>query len=150
MFILTKNLYRYLEVLKTVIYRDVLNCTLNANHMHFVYFRFEIHFFLKTIRDRASTIATNYTIKNNPNIHLSIPRRHNYNTFCINYMWYSYENCLVTIMKSAKTQIFLDAVIYISSGNRWCKTHITKFVVRKWALHILRLSEKTSMFNKDI
>lgn len=92
--VLTLKLYRYLEILKNVIYTVVASCALYADHlslcikiMHFVCFGLEILLFLPasvvSIRDRASTSTVDDTINKKPNIRLSIPRYHNSNTRCI-------------------------------------------------------------------
>ncbi|CAH0731451.1 unnamed protein product, partial [Brenthis ino] len=100
-----------------------------------------------TTRVHASTSTADDTSKR-PNIYLSIPRCHNSNTCCIICKRKSY---LMTVPKAARTQAFIETGIYISSGKRCCKTHITGLIFSELALQVLRpVSENTLMCEKDI
>lgn len=100
-----------------------------------------------TARVLASTTTAGDTTKG-PNIQLSIPRCHNSNTCCI---ICKRKNCLVTVPKAARTQAFIETGIYILSGKKCCKTHITGSVFNELALQVLRpVSENTTLHEKDI
>lgn len=92
------------------------------------------------------SIADDSTNKK-PKIYLSIPPCHNSNTCCIKFKG---ENCLVTVLKAAQTQAFIEAEIYISSEKRCCNSHI-RSLISKLALQTLHLvSENTRMYRKCI
>ncbi|CAH0716702.1 unnamed protein product, partial [Brenthis ino] len=44
----------------------------------------------------------------------------------------------MTVPKAARTQAFIETGIYISSGKRCCKTHITGLIFSELALQVLR------------
>lgn len=84
-----------------------------------------------------------YSTNKKPKIYLSIPPCHNSIKFKV-------ENCLVTVLKSAQTQAFIESEIYISSEKRCCNSHI-RSLISKLALQTLHLvSENTRMHRKCI
>ena len=101
---------------------------------------------IDNVKPSAST-PTN-SAEEKPKVVLSLPRCHNSNRRCV---ICNQEKNLVTVPRSARRQSFIETGIYITTGKRCCKNHLSGKSFTDTALGSLNpISNNTCLSEKDI